>query len=321
MRPSFSPSADRRSLLDRAHRGDVVGALGRLPSVDSGPRRSTRRRVVALLAIMGPGVIVMTADNDAGGISTYAQAGQDFGLRFLWLVIALAGVLLVNQEMVGRLGAVTGAGHARLIYERFGRRWGSFALGDLLFVNFLVIVTEFIGIALGLGYFGVSRYVSVPLAALALIVLPITGSFRRWERAMYVFVAASFAAVPLLAFVHHGADLSTLAAVHPHIASEGTRPRRDSSYRHDRRALAAVLSAVQCGRQANHSPMAPLRTRRDGAGCGALCPCCNRCVGCMRAGILRHPAARRVHRCRHCCRGTPAPRWSLGGSFVRRRVD
>ena len=182
----FAPSADRRSLLDRAHRGDVVGALGKVPSVDTGPRLSMRRKVATLLAIMGPGVIVMVADNDAGGIATYAQAGQDFGFRLLWLVVVLAGVLLVNQEMVGRLGAVTGAGHARLIYERFGRRWGSFALGDLLVVNFLVIVTEFIGIALGLGYFGVSREVSVPLAALALIALPLTGSFRRWERAMYV---------------------------------------------------------------------------------------------------------------------------------------
>lgn len=73
---------------------------------------------------MGPGVVVLVADNDAGGISTYAQAGQDDGLRFMWLLVVLAAVLLINQEMVGRLGAVTGAGHARLIYERFGRRWG-----------------------------------------------------------------------------------------------------------------------------------------------------------------------------------------------------
>jgi Mn2+/Fe2+ NRAMP family transporter len=171
---------------------------------------------------MGPGVIVMVADNDAGGVSTYAQAGQDFGLRFLWLLIVLAGVLLVNQEMVGRLGAVTGAGHARLIYERFGRRWGSFALGDLLVLNFLVIVTEFIGIAFGLGYFGVSRFVSVPLAAVALVALPVTGSFRRWERAIYVLVGGSFAAVPLLVLVHHSAKLQTLSAGHAHVASEST---------------------------------------------------------------------------------------------------
>ena len=209
-RAAFTAPADRRSLLDRAHRGDIVGALGRIPSQETGPRRSLRGRAAALLAVMGPGVVVLAADNDAGGISTYAQAGQDYGLRFVWLLLVLAGVLLVNQEMVGRLGAVTGAGHARLIYERFGRRWGAFALGDLLVVNFLIIVTEFTGVSFGLGYFGVSRYLSVPLAALTLIALPATGSFRRWERAVYVLVAASLVAVPLAILAHHPGPLPAL---------------------------------------------------------------------------------------------------------------
>ena len=213
-RAVFTPSEDRRSVLDRAHRGDVTGALGRIPSQDTGPRRSLRSRAATLLAVMGPGVVVLAADNDAGGISTYAQVGQDYGLRFLWLLAVLAGVLLVNQEMVARLGAVTGAGHARLIYERFGRRWGAFALGDLLAVNFLVIVTEFTGIGFGLGYFGVSRYLSVPLAALVLIALPAGGSFRRWERAVYLLVAAGLAAVPLAVLAHHPGPLPALPASH-----------------------------------------------------------------------------------------------------------
>src|SRR5262249_14060320 len=152
--------------------------------------------------------------NDAGGIATYAQAGQDYGLGFLWLLLALAAALLVNQEMVARLGAVTGAGHARLIFERFGRRWGAFALADLLVVNFLIIVTEFIGVGLCLGYFGVSRQVSVPVAAALLIALPLTGSFRRWERAMYAFVLVSLAAVPLLVLARHPAAVSAGAAPH-----------------------------------------------------------------------------------------------------------
>jgi hypothetical protein len=80
---AFGPPADRRSLLDRAHRGDIVGALGRVSSADTGPRHSWRHRLVTLAAVMGPGVVVLVADNDAGGISTYAQAGQDDGLRFL----------------------------------------------------------------------------------------------------------------------------------------------------------------------------------------------------------------------------------------------
>jgi Mn2+/Fe2+ NRAMP family transporter len=194
-------------VLDRAHQGDIVGAMGRIASQDTGPRRSLRGHAAVLLAITGPGVVVLVADNDAGGIATYAQAGQDYGLRFLWPLVVLVGVLLVNQEMVARLGAVTGAGHARLIYERFGRRWGAIALGDLLAVNFLILITEFTGISFGLGYFGVSRYLSVPAATLMLIALPAGGSFRRWERAMYVLVAASLAAVPAAVLAHHAGQM------------------------------------------------------------------------------------------------------------------
>src|SRR5579862_6682682 len=81
----FSRSAERRSLLDRAHRGDVIGALGKIPSFDTGPRLSLRRRIMTLLAVMGPGIVVLAADNDAGSFSVYAQAGQSYGLGLLWL--------------------------------------------------------------------------------------------------------------------------------------------------------------------------------------------------------------------------------------------
>ena len=198
----FSPAADRRSLLDRAHRGDIEGALGRIRSSDTGPRLSARRRLATLLAVMGPGLVVLVADNDAGGLSGYAQAGQDYGLRLLWLLLLLAPVLFVNQEMVARLGAVSGAGHARLIFERFGRRWGRFALLDLLALNVLTLVTELIGVTLALGYFGVSRYLAVSLAALALVAMTASGSFRRWERLMYVLVSVNLIAVPLALFSH-----------------------------------------------------------------------------------------------------------------------
>ena len=195
----FSPSADRRSALDRAHRGDIVGALGRVGAHDTGPRLGWGRRLATLAAVLGPGVVVMVADNDAGGLAVYAQAGQDYGLWLLWLLLPLAPVLFVVQEMAARLGAVTGAGHARLIYERFGRTWGFFALADLLCLNLLTIVTDFIGVSLALGYFGISRYLSVPLAALALIVITGIGGFRRWELAMFTLVALSFLVVPVAA--------------------------------------------------------------------------------------------------------------------------
>jgi Natural resistance-associated macrophage protein len=88
-----------------------------------------RRQLITFLAIVGPGLIVMVGDNDAGGVATYAQAGQNYGYSLLWVLLLLIPVLIVNQEMVVRLGAVTGVGHARLINERFGRFWGWFASG------------------------------------------------------------------------------------------------------------------------------------------------------------------------------------------------
>ena len=198
---TLAPPGGRRTVLDDAHVGDIHGALGTIRH-HHGPPVGGRRRLLALLAIMGPGLIVMVGDNDAGGVATYAQAGQNYGLTLLWVLLLLIPVLIVNQEMVVRLGAVTGVGHARLIIERFGRFWGAFSVGDLFILNFLTIVTEFIGVSLALGYFGVSKYLSVPIAAVALMAMTATGSFRRWERFMYLFVATNFVAIPL-AIVSH----------------------------------------------------------------------------------------------------------------------
>ncbi len=190
------------AVLDEAHVGDIRGAFGTVREHDVAPRRSLWAKLLALLAIMGPGLIVMVGDNDAGGVSTYAQAGQNFGLTLLWTLPLLVPVLVVNQEMVVRLGAVTGVGHARLINERFGRFWGWFSVGDLFLLNFLTIATEFIGVSLALGYFGISRFVAVPIAAILLIVITASGSFRRWERFMFAFVFANLLVAPLLVFSH-----------------------------------------------------------------------------------------------------------------------
>jgi NRAMP (natural resistance-associated macrophage protein)-like metal ion transporter len=190
------------AVLDEAHVGDIRGAFGTIGQHDTGARRSWRARLLTLLAVMGPGLIVMVGDNDAGGVATYAQAGQNFGLTLLWTLPLLIPVLVVNQEMVVRLGAVTGVGHARLINERFGKFWGAFSVGDLFILNFLTIATEFIGVGLALEYFGVSRYISVPVAGVALIAMTATGSFRRWERFMFVFIFANFLVVPLIVLRH-----------------------------------------------------------------------------------------------------------------------
>jgi len=200
--PDAGDTANTSAVLDEAHVGDIQGALGTIREHDTGRRRSWQARLLTLLAIMGPGLIVMVGDNDAGGVSTYAQAGQDFGLTLLWTLPLLIPVLIVNQEMVVRLGAVTGVGHARLIIERFGKFWGAFSVGDLFLLNFLTIATEFIGVSLALEYFGISEYVAVPLAAVGLILMTVSGSFRRWERFMYVFVLANFLVIPLAIFSH-----------------------------------------------------------------------------------------------------------------------
>jgi Mn2+/Fe2+ NRAMP family transporter len=190
-------------VLDEAHLGDIHGALGsiRVDQDDTG-RPGLRRRLITFLAIMGPGLIVMVGDNDAGGVSTYAQAGQNYGYSLLWVLLLLIPVLVVNQEMVVRLGAVTGVGHARLINERFGRFWGWFSVGDLFLLNFLTIVTEFIGVSLALRYFGISPYISVPITAVLLVGITASGSFARWERAIFLFIATTLLLYPLALASH-----------------------------------------------------------------------------------------------------------------------
>jgi NRAMP (natural resistance-associated macrophage protein)-like metal ion transporter len=194
--------AGRPAVLDSAHVGDILGALGTVRQHEFAPRRSWRARLLTLLAIMGPGLIVMVGDNDAGGVATYAQAGQNYGTSLLWTLLLLVPVLIVNQEMCVRLGAVTGVGHARLILERFGKFWGAFSVGDLFILNFLTLVTEFIGVSLAMSYFGISPFISVPIAAVALIAVTVTGSFRRWERFMFGFVLVNLVAIPLALVVH-----------------------------------------------------------------------------------------------------------------------
>ncbi len=190
--------------LDKAHVGDIKGAWGTIHVDDTAPRKTWFARLLTLLIIMGPGLVTMIGDNDAGGIATYTQAGQNYGTSLLWTLLILIPVLIVNQEMVVRLGAVSGVGHARLIFARFGKFWGAFSVGDLFLLNFLTIVTEFIGFSMALNYFGVSPYISIPIGICGLIIITITGSFRRWESVMWVCCAVSLLMIPI-AFIPHPA--------------------------------------------------------------------------------------------------------------------
>ncbi|MEO7195813.1 MAG: NRAMP family divalent metal transporter [Pseudonocardiaceae bacterium] len=185
-----------------AHAEDIIGALGRLKATDVDPRRSWRRRILTLLVIMGPGLIVMGGGNDAGGVVLYAQAGQAYGTKLIWALVILTPILYLNQEMVIRLGAVSGVGHARLIFERFGKFWGWFSVADLLVINAVTIVLEFVGVSQALAFFGLPMYVSVPVAAVVLFMMVAGGTFRRWERLLFVLVAVDLVVFPMAWLVH-----------------------------------------------------------------------------------------------------------------------
>ena len=190
------------AVLDDAHVGDIRGALGTIRQGDEGGRPRLSAKLKTLVAIIGPGLIVMVGDNDAGAFGTYTQAGQNYGTSLLWTLLLLVPVLYVNQEMVVRLGAVTGVGHARLILERFGRFWGAFSVIDLFLLNALTIVTEFIGISLGLSYLGLPQAPGVLISALVVIAAASTGSFQRFERVCLALVVGSLLLVPILVMVH-----------------------------------------------------------------------------------------------------------------------
>jgi NRAMP (natural resistance-associated macrophage protein)-like metal ion transporter len=211
----------RRAVLDDAHIGDIRGALGTIRHGDLAPRRSWWTHLRTLLAILGPGLIVMVGDNDAGAFGTYSQAGQNYGTTLLWTLLLLVPVLYVNQEMVLRLGAVTGVGHARLILERFGRFWGAFSVIDLFLLNALTIVTEFIGISLALDYLGLPRELGVIASAAIIIAAAGTGDFRRFERFALLLCFGSLLLVPVLIWVHPPIGEIAHGLVVPQLPADG----------------------------------------------------------------------------------------------------
>lgn len=140
--------------------------------------------LVAVLGAMGPGLLAALAGNDAGGIATYSSAGATYGYGTLWILPVMAVLLIVVQETAARCGCVTGKGFASLIRERFGVRKSAFAMGALLIANTSVTISEFAGIASGLALFGVPKTISVPLMALVIWLLTMSGSFKRIEKVL-----------------------------------------------------------------------------------------------------------------------------------------
>src|SRR5512136_1826113 len=130
----------------------------------------TNRRLMKFLRLLamiaGPGILVMVADNDAGGITTYTATGAKFGFNLIWFLVLLGPIAYVVQEMTVRLGAVTKRGHAEAIFDAFGTFWGWFSLIDLGLTDFLTLVTEYIGMTAALSIFGIPPAVTVVVVSL-----------------------------------------------------------------------------------------------------------------------------------------------------------
>ncbi len=166
------------------------------------PHNRVTIRLVALLAFLGPGLIAANAGNDAGGVATYASVGAKYGYDLLWMMVLITVSLIVVQEMAARMGAVTGKGLAELIREQYGVRWAAFSTVAVLAANLGICISEFVGIGAALGLAGVPKYVSVPVAAVAIWVLIVRGSYRLAER-IFVLMAIPFFAYPIAAILAH----------------------------------------------------------------------------------------------------------------------
>src|ERR1700760_4773217 len=141
-----------------------------------------RYQIAVFLAVLGPGFITAVVDNDAGGIYTYSAAGARYGYLPLWTLIPITIVLIITQEMCSRMGAVTGKGLSDLIREEFGLRITFLLMALLVFVNLTNVMTEFAGVASSLDIFHVSKYISVPLAAIGVWFLVVEGNYSSVEK-------------------------------------------------------------------------------------------------------------------------------------------
>ncbi|MBI5519206.1 MAG: Nramp family divalent metal transporter [Desulfovibrio sp.] len=170
------------------------------PKIAAPLRKLNRRNLLMFLALLGPGIITANVDNDAGGITTYSLAGAQFGLSLLWMMLPTTIALVVVQEMCARMGAVTGKGLSDLIREKFGVKITFYVMIALLLTNLGNTVSEFAGIAASMELFGISKYISVPLAAVAVWLLIVKGSYRIVEK-VFLVACLVYVAYPVAAFV------------------------------------------------------------------------------------------------------------------------
>lgn len=155
-----------------------------------------RRQIIIFFSVLGPGIIVMVADNDAGGISTYAVTGSKFGFSLLWIFLLLIPMAYYVQEMTVRLGAVTKRGHAESIFEGFGPFWGWFSLVDLAVINWLTLVTEYIGMTAALSLFGVPPLLTFAGVTAVLFAIVLSGKYWTFEKITLLFIGFNFVYIP-----------------------------------------------------------------------------------------------------------------------------
>jgi NRAMP (natural resistance-associated macrophage protein)-like metal ion transporter len=173
------------------------------------------------LMIAGPGIIVMVADNDAGGITTYTATGAQYGFHLIWFLILLGPVAYYVQEMTVRLGAVTKRGHAEAIFHAFGSFWGWFSLLDLVLTDFLTMITEFIGMTAALKLFGVPPWVTVIAAWLLMSWMVLQGRYWTWEKLALVFCALNLIYVPAAFLINPPIHEILSGSLIPHLPPGG----------------------------------------------------------------------------------------------------
>lgn len=164
--------------------------------------RKAWKAIRLYLILAGPGIVVMVADNDAGGITTYAATGAKYGYHLIWFLLILIPVAYYVQEMTVRLGAVTKRGHAEAIFDGFGAFWGWFSLLDLMIVDWLTLVTEFIGMTAALAVFGVPPGVTVVAVIVLMAVIVLNGRYWTFEKLALLFCALNLVYIPGAFLVH-----------------------------------------------------------------------------------------------------------------------
>jgi Mn2+/Fe2+ NRAMP family transporter len=250
-----------------------------------------RRRSLVFLAVLGPGIIVMVADNDAGGISTYAVTGSRYGFSLLWIFVLLIPMAYFVQEMTVRLGAVTKRGHAEAIFDGFGPFWGWFSLGDLALINWLTLVTEYIGRTAAMSLLGVPPWLTVVGVTLILFAVVLSGEYWTFEKITLLFCLFNLVYVPAALWAMETPSAPGWGAVFEGSCrcSRGLHGRAGLHHarerRHHDRAVADLLPAERGGGQGARRPRHQVRQARHARGDDAHVPGC---------GVHHHPDRRRV---------------------------